>query len=65
MKRIDEDTIALTQEELSNIQEFIRNTLYCEWDRHTDTYICSDSTEDGMKRMDPEMYEFAEQIQSI
>ena len=65
MKRIDEDTIALTQEELSNIQDFIRNSLSRAWDCHTDTYICSDSEEDGMKRMNPEMYEFAEQIYSI
>ena len=65
MERIDDDTIALTQNELDQIRDFIRMSLDRDWDRHTDHYICTDSWEDGMRRMDPEMYDFADQIAAI
>lgn len=62
MKRIDENTIALTQAELDEIREFIQNSLNREWDRYTDNVICTDKWEDGVKRMDPEMYEMSQQM---
>ena len=65
MKRIDEDTIAITQGELDDIREFIRSSLDRQWDRHTDTHICTDSWENGMRRMDPEMYDFMQQTITI
>ena len=65
MRRISDTEIALTQGELDNIRWFIDNSLDREWDRYTDTYICSDSWEDGKRRMNPEMYAMAEQMQQI
>lgn len=65
MRRISDTEIALTQEELDNIRWFIDNSLDREWDRYTDTYICSDSWEDGKRRMNPEMYAMAEQMEKI
>ena len=65
MRRISDTEIALTQEELDNIRWFIDNSLDREWDRYTDTYICSDPWEDGKRRMDPEMYDMAQQMMGI
>ena len=65
MKRIDDDTIALTQSELNDIRDFIWYSLELKWDRYTDKFICSDTLEDGMRRMNPEMYDFANKIETI
>jgi hypothetical protein len=65
MQRIDENTIAFTQDEANSIHEFIRNSLEWAWDRHTSCYICNDSLEAGMRRMNPEMYDFAEQLNKL
>ena len=65
MKRIDENTIALTQQELDNIREFIRNSLDSQWDRYTDNVICTDAWEDGMRRMNPTMYDMADEMSTI
>jgi len=65
MKRLDDDTIALTQEELDNLRDFIRDSLHREWDHYTDHHLTKTSWEDGMRRMNPEMYDFANQITTI
>lgn len=65
MHRIDDNTIALTQEELDNIRSFIDNSLDREWDRYTDTFICTDKWEDGKRRMNPEMYDMAEKMGQV
>lgn len=62
MKRIDDDTIALTQAELDDIQAFIYRALDREWDDHTNRFICSDAWHDGMRRMNPEMYNLYEKM---
>ena len=62
MHRIDDNTVALTQEELDNIREFIDSSLDLEWDRYTDNFICTDTWEDGKRRMDPEMYDMSQQM---
>lgn len=62
MKRIDENTIAITDDELIEIRDFIRNALQSDWDHYTDTYICRESWEEGMRRMNPRMYDMAEQM---
>lgn len=59
MTRIDENTIAITQEELDKIRDFIDDSLHRDWDRYTDTFICSESWEDGKRRMNPQMYAMA------
>ena len=62
MHRIDDNTVALTQEELDNIREFINSSLDREWDRYTDNFICTDKWEDGKRRMNPEMYDMSQQM---
>ena len=62
MRRLNENEIVVTQEELDNIREFIDRKLDSDWDHHTDHYICSESWEDGKRRMDPEMYDMAKQM---
>jgi hypothetical protein len=65
MKRIDDDTIALTMDELYDIREFIRSALAYEWDHYTNNVICHDTKEDGMRRMNPDMYDVANKIQQF
>lgn len=65
MQRVDDDNITITQDELNDIAEFIRSSLYYEWDRYTDVYICRDKTEDGMRRMNPEMYDLMQKLRAI
>ena len=65
MKRIDEDTVAVTNDEIENLRSFIWNKLYNEWDQYTNNIICSDTTEGAMHRMDPEMYDFMNKLDSI
>jgi hypothetical protein len=62
MHRIDDNTVALTQEELDNIREFIDSSLDHEWDRYTDIFICTDKWEDGKRSMNPEMYDMSQQM---
>lgn len=65
MKRISKNKIEITQEELSSIQAFIELALDRDWDRHTNTYICTCSWEEGKRKMDPEMYDLAAQMNLI
>ena len=65
MKRNQDHTITFSEEEISNMYEFIRNSLDSQWDRYTDNFICTGKWEDGMRRMNPEMYDFAEKLMSI
>lgn len=65
MNRIDENRIEITQEELDNIRFFIDQALDRDWDRHTDNFICSESWEDGKRRMNREMYDMAQQMATI
>ena len=65
MRRIDDNNIELTQDELNDIRDFIRNSLYSDWDHYTNNIISTDSVEVGMRRMNPAMYDFADAIESI
>lgn len=66
MKRLEDGTISLTQDEIDNIRTFIDSALDRDWDHHTDHYICENTTwEQGKRRMDPEMYDMAEQLGSL
>ena len=60
MKRIDENTVAISQEELESLREFIDNSLGSDWNHYTNQFICSESWEDGKRRMNPEMYDMAQ-----
>ena len=65
MKRTGENTIEITDDEMMQIYEFIHRSLDRDWDRYTDNFICTDAWEDGKKRMDPEMYDFANKLISL
>lgn len=65
MKRIDENTFALSKEEFERIESFIEASLDASWDRYTDQYICEDTWEDGMKRMNPEMFDMMKRMQEL
>lgn len=57
--------IQITKQEAEAIVCFIRQALSREWDSYTDRYICSVPEEVGMRRMDPDMYDWAERLQLI
>ena len=65
--KIDENgNIILTPEEAGDIADFIDHTLDRQWDHHTDHYICEGvSWEAGKRRMNPEMYDFRENLQNL
>lgn len=66
MKRQQDGTIALTQEEIDDLISFITSSLDRAWDQHTNNYICvNTSWEDGMRRMNPRMYDMANALQSL
>ena len=66
MRRINHDEIVITQKELDNIREFIRSALSHDWDGYTSNYICPGvAHEDGMRRMDPDMYDMATKMGTI
>mgnify|MGYP000945928173 FL=1 len=56
MLRINENTIQITQEELTTLEFFIDETLDRMWDNYTDNYICTDSWEEGKRQMNPTLY---------
>ena len=62
MKRINNTCIAITNEEAQDIADFIRTALEQDWNHYTDVYICHDKHEDGVKRMNPEMYELMQKL---
>lgn len=66
MKRIDEDTISISQAELNKIQSFIDTALDSDWDQHTDKYYGYKETwEEGKRKMNPEMYDLAQEMERI
>ena len=65
MRRLNDNEIVLTQEELDSIREFIDRSLDRRWADYTNAFICRDSWEDGKRRMDPEMYDMAQQMMGI
>jgi hypothetical protein len=66
MKRIDENNISLTNEELLDIRELIREHLDMRWDHYTDTFVIEKTSwEDGMRSMNPKMYDMANKMTTI
>ena len=66
MRRINHNEIVITQFELDNIRLFIRSALAHDWDGYTANYICPGVTnEEGMRQMDPEMYDMAQEMTVI
>lgn len=55
----------MSSEDIKEIIWFIRSCLEREWDNYTNIYICNDRYEDGVRRMDPEMYDLATQLEGL
>ncbi len=54
------------KEELNDIASFIRAALERDWDIHTSTYYgCKESGEEGMRQMDPKMYDLTESLRNL
>lgn len=66
MKRTNNNTFELTQEELNDIADFIDECLHDAWDKYTDFY-CMDgySWEEGKRRMNPTMYDMMNKIHNM
>lgn len=65
MHRINENTIQITQEELTTLEFFIDETLDRMWDSYTDKYICTDSWEEGKRQMNPTLYNILMLIRNL
>ena len=59
------DKFEVSKDELEDLIYFIRSSLETEWSHHTDTYICSDKYEDGVRRMNPYMYDLAIRLEGV
>lgn len=62
MRTNDNGEIILSVEEATRVTDFIDSQLAREWDRYTDNVITRESHVTGVRRMDPEMYDFGEQL---
>ena len=66
MKRINENTIEFTQDEINDLAQFIELSLDSAWDNYTDIYCMQGITwRDGMRKMNPKMYEMVEDMETI
>lgn len=65
MKLDENGNIILTPEEANEIMDFIDTTLWREWYRYTNHYICSDDEEPGKRRINKEMYDFRERMMDM
>ena len=65
MKRVNQNTIEISQEELDNIREFIETTLSNDRDQYIDKYICSLNWASEMRKMNPSMYDMAQEMATI
>ena len=66
MKRNEAGEIVITDEEARDIANYIRSSLARQWDRYTYRVICPGiGHEDGMRQMDPEMYDLADQLEQL
>lgn len=63
MRKLETGEIAITEQEADAIYDFIRYQLDRAWDRYTDHVIVEKTSwDDGMRRMDPKMYDFANEL---
>ena len=66
MKRIDETTIQLSQEETEQIRLFVMDALEKQWDNYASRFLMDNVLEsEGMRRMNPLMYALAEELGAI
>lgn len=61
-----EPKFMISEDGLNKIAEFIRHTLDSRWDDYTNRYYgIKESNEEGMRRMDPEMYDMMQKMQLL
>ena len=65
MKRLDDNTITITNEEAAELHSLLRDFLYTAWDRYTDNVISSRPVEEGMESMNPTAYKMADELASL
>ena len=65
MQRVDENTIQITQEELTTLEFFIDSALDKMWDHYTDLYVCTCSWEEGKRKMNSTLYDMITQMRDI
>ena len=65
MQRVDENTIQITQEELTTLEFFIDSALDKMWDQYTDLYVCTCSWEEGKRKMNSTLYDMITQMRDI
>jgi hypothetical protein len=65
LKMIDflQERVSLSFEETQSIIDYILYSLENEWDRYTDRYITDEPTSEGIRSMDPKMYDLAMDLQ--
>lgn len=62
MIRLDDNTIAISNEEAERIYELLRNFMSRAWDHHTDRVIETQSEESGMEYLCPDAYRIANEL---
>lgn len=65
MKRLDDNTVAISNEEAERIYELLRRFMSQEWDHHTDRVIETQSEESGMEYLNPDAYRIANELSTI
>ena len=65
LKMIDilQERVSLSFEETQSIIDYILYSLENEWARYTDRYIAELTDSEGIRSMDPEMYDLAMDLQ--
>ncbi len=66
LKMIDilQERVSLTFSETQSMINYIFQSLENEWDRYTDRYITDELTSEGIRSMDPKMYDLAMDLQN-
>lgn len=65
MKRLDDDSIVISNEEAAQLYEILRHFMSREWDHHTDRVIETQSEESGMEYLNPDAYRIANELSTI
>lgn len=65
MIRLDDNTIAISNEEAAQLYEILRDFMWQAWDHHTDRVIETQSTESGMEYLCPNAYRIANELSTV
>lgn len=65
MIRLDDNTIAISNEEAVEMYEMLRHFMERAWDHHTNIFISTRSVEEGMEYLTPDAYKLANELSAI